>query len=185
MNQFADIITKFQSTLPLVKAWIDNLLNANRNNAILVANLNFSRIKQIFPPTLLEKSKVVYVLGKVPFPPLNSIGLSELSAMEEMPMAGITYKDTFFVNQAHKTESLHFHEIVHVVQWERLGIDNFLLAYGIGLLQFGYEKSPLEGMAYTLQRSFDTGNVPSNIVGLIQNQADSIWNQVSKIIGQD
>jgi hypothetical protein len=72
-----------------------------------------------------------------------------------------------------------------VVQWERLGIDNFLLAYGIGLLQFGYEKSPLEEMAYTLQRSFDTGNVPSNIIGLIQNQADAIWNQVSKIIGQD
>jgi hypothetical protein len=99
MNQFAAIITKFQSTLPLVKAWIDNLLNANRNNAILVTNLNFPRIKQIFPPTLLEKSKVVYVLGKVPFPSLNSIGLSELSAMEEIPMAGITYKDTFLLTK--------------------------------------------------------------------------------------
>ena len=35
------------------------------------------------------------------------------------------------------TESLCCHELVHVVQWDRLGVDRFLLAYGIGLVQSG------------------------------------------------
>ncbi len=53
-------------------------------------------------------------------------------------MAGITYKDTYFINHLHQTESLHFHELVHVVQWDWLWVDDFLLAYGAGLMQFSY-----------------------------------------------
>jgi len=34
-----------------------------------------------------------------------------------------------------------------VVQWSRLGTDNFLLAYGLGLFSFKYAQSPLEQMA--------------------------------------
>ncbi len=99
-----------------------------------------------------------------------------------MPLTGITYKDTFFINQNHRTESLHFHELTHVVQWERLGIDNFLLAYGVGLMQFGYEKSPLEQMAYTLQRNFEIGTIPNGIIDLIHQQTDDIWSQVKPLV---
>jgi hypothetical protein len=99
-----------------------------------------------------------------------------------MPIAGITYKNTFFVNQNLLTESLHFHELVHVVQWERLGADNFLLAYGAGLIQFGYEQSPLEKMAYRLQKEFDTGTVPDEIVDKIYQETDSLWNQVRPLV---
>ena len=122
------------------------------------------------------------VADKVPFPPLSHIGLHELSGMEQMPLTGITYKDTFFINQNHRTESLHFHELTHVVQWERLGIDNFLLAYGVGLMQFGYEKSPLEQMAYTLQRNFEIGTIPNGIIDLIHQQTDDIWSQVKPLV---
>lgn len=185
MNQFMAITAKFRSTLPLVKTWIEDLLDVNENNGVSIAKLNFPTIRQIFPPDLLEKSSVVYVKGKVPFPPLSSMGLSELAGMEQMSMGGITYKDTIFINQLHKTESLHFHELVHVIQWERLGIENFLLAYGIGLLQFGYDNSPLEQMAYSLQLTFDTRNVPSNIIDLIQNQTDAIWKEAKQTIGEN
>ena len=104
--------------------------------------------------------------------------------MEQMPIAGITYKDTFFVHERCKTESLFFHELVHVVQWERLGVDNFLLVYGVGLIQFGYEDSPFEQMAYSLQRSFDQGNVPENLVGFIHQETDAIWRQVAPVVGK-
>lgn len=97
-------------------------------------------------------------------------------------MAGITYKDTFFINQAYSTESLHFHELIHVVQWERLGVDNFLLAYGVGLMHFGYKNSPLEQMAYLLQGRFDNGELPPLITNLIQQQTDIIWNQVTQLL---
>jgi hypothetical protein len=67
-------------------------------------------------------------------------------------------KNTYFVRSAEAaSDSLHFHEMVHVVQWAKLGVERFLLAYGIGLAQFGYEQSPLKKMAYDLQLEFDQG----------------------------
>lgn len=182
MNPYAKIINKFHSALPLIRNWIEDLLESNKENTTSVINLNFSRINQIFPNDLLEKAKVVTVADKVPFPPLSHIGLHELSGMEQMPLDGITYKDTFFVNQNHRTESLHFHELIHVVQWERLGVDNFLLAYGVGLMQLDYEKSPLEQMAYTLQKNFEIGTIPNGIIDLIHQQTDNIWSQVEPLV---
>jgi hypothetical protein len=97
-------------------------------------------------------------------------------------MAGITYKDTFFVSHLHQTESLHFHELVHVVQWERLGVDNFLLAYGAGLMQFSYQSSPLEQMAYSLQAAFDRGALPTRLIELIRQETDTIWRGIASMI---
>jgi hypothetical protein len=181
MNQL-DLIRKFHQTLPIVREWIENTLEGHRDNAIPVVNLSYSRLNGVFPPELLAKAKVVVVNGTVPFPPLSRFGLPEFFEMENMQMAGITYKNTFFVNHLHQTESLHFHELVHVVQWERLGVDNFLLAYGAGLMQFGYQNSPLEKMAYSLQASFDSSRLSGDILKTIQQQTDAIWNMVSTLI---
>ena len=177
----SDLIRKFQSTLPLVREWINDLLERHKDQAAIVINCGFSRLQHVFPLQLLEKAKVVVVTGKVPFPPLSRMGLTEVSQMENMPMAGITYKDTFFLNRSNTSESLHFHELVHVVQWERLGVDEFLLAYGVGLMQFGYRQSPLELMAYSLQESFDRGNVPVGLVDLIGQRTDAIWTAVAPL----
>jgi hypothetical protein len=103
---------------------------------------------------------------------------------ENMLMAGITYKDTFFVSHLHQTESLYFHELVHVIQWERLDFYNFLLAYGVGLIQFGYRDCPLERIAYSLQSSFDRGILPENIINIIQQRTDAIWNGVSSMLSK-
>lgn len=182
MNPNAKIINKFHSVLPIIRNWIEDLLESNKKNTTSVINLNYPRINQIFLNDLLERAKVVTVADKVPFPPLSHIGLHELSGMEQMTLAGITYKNTFFVNQNHRTESLHFHELIHVVQWERLGVDNFLLAYGVGLMQFGYKESPLEQMAYSLQRNFEIGSIPNGIIDLIHQQTDDIWRQVEPLL---
>jgi hypothetical protein len=182
MNPYTKIITKFHSALPVLRKWIEDLLETNKENTTSVFSLKFPRINQIFPKDLLERTKVMTVAGEVPFPPLSHIGLHELSVIEQWLITGITYKDTFFVNQNHRTESLHFHELIHVVQWERLGVDNFLLAYGVGLIQFGYEKSPLEQMAYTLQKNFDIGLIPNGIIDLIYKQTDDIWSQVEPLV---
>ena len=84
--------------------------------------------------------------------------------------------------QGRETEALHFHELVHVVQWARLGVDNFLLAYGAGLLQFDYEKTPLERMAYSMQAQFERDESIPNLVGEIVLQTDRIWQEAQQVL---
>jgi hypothetical protein len=177
-----DLIRKFHSTLPAVQEWIDKTLEDHRSSAISVISFSFFRLSEVFPLDLLTRAQVVVVTGKVPFPPLSHMGLTEFSQIENMLMAGITYKDTFFVSHLHQTESLFFHELVHVIQWERLGVNNFLFAYGAGLIQFGYRDCPLEQMAYSLQSRFDRGVLPKNIINIIHQGTDHIWSGVSSML---
>ena len=179
-----DLIRKFHSALPAVREWVDKTLEENSPNAVSVISLAFPRLNKVLPLDLLSRARVVVVSGKVPFPPLSRMGLPEFKQMENMQMAGITYKATFFVSHLHQTESLHFHELVHVIQWERLGVDNFLLAYGAGLMQFGYQDSPLEKMAYSLQTCFDRGTLPLNTVEIIQQETDGIWSGMAALLSK-
>jgi len=188
-----ELIRKFRSALPEVRNWIEDVLEEHKEQANSVINLAFPKLKKVFPPDLLKKAKVVVVPGTVPFPPLSRMGLPELEQMENMSMDGITYVDTFYINCLRQTESLHFHELVHVVQWERLGVDNFLLAYGVGLMQSGnlyqtfedvYRNSPLEQMAYSLQEGFDRGTLPAGVIELIRNRTDAIWSSVASLISK-
>jgi hypothetical protein len=168
-------------------------LAENKEKAIPVIKLPLPGLQKVFPSDLLEKAKVVVVTGKVPFPPLSRMGLPELQEMENMPMDGITYVNTFFINHLRQTESLLFHELVHVVQWERLGVDNFLLAYGVGLMQSSdlcrtleeaYRNSPLEQIAYTLQEGFDREILPAGVIELIRQKTDAIWSGVASLISE-
>jgi hypothetical protein len=183
MNEL-DLTHRFQNIMPSVVTWIDTTLEENRARAASVASLAFPRLGKVLPLDLLRRAKVVVVSGKVPFPPLTEMGIPEFKQMENMQMAGITYKDTFFLNQQYQTESLHFHELVHVVQWERLGVNNFLLAYGAGLMQFGYRESPFERMAYSLQTAFDRGGLLTNTIDLIQKDTDTIWNGLAPLFSK-
>ena len=139
------------------------------------------RLRDHYPEALLVRARVV-VVPQVPFPPLSQLGIPELGAMETMPLAGVTYKDTFFVSTGQQRESLYFHELVHVAQWDRLGVDNFLLAYAIGLFQRGYQQSPLEQMAYQLQAAFDQEQVPEHLVEFINEQTDRVWDAAEQIL---
>jgi hypothetical protein len=47
-----------------------------------------------------------------------------------------------------RNETIHFHELIHVVQWRTLGPEQFLFIYANGLERFGYLNSPLEVMAF-------------------------------------
>jgi hypothetical protein len=103
----------------------------------------------------IEVAKFV-VVDCIPLPPLSSIGLSRFKEFERGSYDGITYLDTYFLNRAAaENESLHFHEMIHVVQWRLLGAEFFLAMYAGGLEKFGYRDSPLERMAYDAQELFD------------------------------
>ena len=67
-----------------------------------------------------------------------------------------------------RDESLHFHELVHVIQWRLLGPEKFLAFYADGLERFGYRNSPLEVMAYNLQDRFDREAQPFSVEAACQ-----------------
>jgi hypothetical protein len=68
--------------------------------------------------------------------------------------------DTFFVKRHQsKNEAIHFHELIHVIQWRLLGPEKFLRAYADGLNSFGYRNSLLEIMAYDAEKRFVSSTV--------------------------
>ena len=66
-------------------------------------------------------------------------------------------------------EALHFHELIHVIQWQSLGPERFLKTYAEGLERFGYENSPLEKMAYEAEDLFTAINQLQIELGPVTN----------------
>lgn len=164
-----------QQKLPEVKAWIDRTLAAHAAQARPVAGLGFPRLGSYYSADLLASAKVIPV-AKVPAPPLASMGLTGFDEFENLDAAGITYLSSFFVRHGYeRDESLHFHELVHVVQWQHLGPERFIMAYALGhLLSGGYRTNPLEKQAYGLQARFDRHDPPFNVVTLVRPELDRI-----------
>ena len=157
--------------------WINIALKQNKENAASVASLSFTRLNEIFPDELLSGTNVV-ITENIPIPFItfiNRLGVSKFKKIQNK-VAGVTYKNTIFINNHYKNdESLFFHELVHIVQWKKLGITSFLVTYSVGLLKFGYQNCPLEKMAFAMQAEFDSGNITAtNIVEEIQQQTDEI-----------
>jgi hypothetical protein len=148
---------QFRAAYPLLTAWIQKTLVEHAASARSVASLGFKRLSDCYNKELLASSKVV-VVERVPVPPLSAMGLDRFNRFEQLDAGGITYLDTYFVraDQAH-VESLHFHELVHVIQWRLLGPEKFLALYAEGLVRFGYRACPLEVMAYDFQGRFERG----------------------------
>lgn len=139
---------EFDAKYPPILGWIQHTLARHAPQAQTVAALGFRRLPQYFRPELLAATKVVAV-EIVPTPPLSKLGLGQFSEFENMTADGMTYLDTFFVeDESRRNEALYFHELVHVIQWQILGPKRFIAAYADGLERNGYRNSPLEVMAY-------------------------------------
>ena len=160
---------EFRAVYPQIAGWIRKILAEHAQAARPVASLGFSRLPHYYDETTLASTKVVFV-PTVPVPPLSAMGLDRFSDFEQMDAAGITYLDTYFVraDQAH-SESLHFRELVHVIQWRLLGPERFLAVYADGLERAGYRNSPLEAMAYSLQERFDHEAQPFSVEAVCQS----------------
>jgi hypothetical protein len=160
---------EFQAIYPLIFDWIQRTLAHHASAARPVASFGFSRLSHYYGQDILSGAKVV-VLPKVPMPPLSAMGLDRFSDFEQMDAGGTTYLNTYFVraDEAH-SESLHFHELVHVIQWRLLGPEKFLAVYADGLERFGYRNSPLEQMAYNFQARFDREAQPFDVAAACQS----------------
>jgi hypothetical protein len=145
---------EFRIAYPKMQAWIQKTLAAYEKDAQPIASMRFARLPLYFDHTLLEAVKFIPI-DRVPMPPLSAMGLGRFAAFEQGDFHGITYLDRYFIKRTVVTEeALHFHELIHVIQWRLLGPEGFLTAYANGLDEFGYENSPLEKMAYDAEASF-------------------------------
>ena len=145
---------EFHTAYPKLRAWILKTLEFYEKNAKPVASMPFVRLPLYFDPSLLETAKFI-AIDRLPMPPLSAMGLSRFAVFEQGDFNGITYLDRYFIKQAVETqEAVHFHELIHVIQWRLLGSEGFLRAYANGLEEFGYKNSPLEKMAYDAEASF-------------------------------
>ena len=145
---------EFAAVYPFVLRWIRQTLADHAQSAQPVASRGFKRLPLYFSQELLDATKFV-VVPRVPVPPLSSMGLHRFSDFERGDWDGLTYLDTYFVKRTKATdEELHFHELIHVVQWRLMGPERFLKLYADELERFGYQESPLEKMAYQAQAEF-------------------------------
>ena len=161
---------EFRTLYPHVIGWIRQTLRAHEKAAKAVASLGFPRLSRYFGNELLTSAKVV-VIDRVPMPPLSAMGLSRFAEYEHGDYEGITYLDTFFVKRrSAAAERLHFHELIHVIQWRLLGPEAFLATYAAGLETFGYRDSPLESMAYNAEASFCQSDQLFDVEKLVAEQ---------------
>jgi hypothetical protein len=158
----SELLQRLQRALPQIEQWIDTLHARHLRESTRVCDAGFPRLAASFPMALLRATRVASV-ATVPFPPVSGYGLPEFQAMADMAMAGITFRDMYFVHPSYSSEGVHFHEMIHVVQWKTLGVRPFLLTYGLGILQHEYEHSPLEAIAYESQARFEQGIAMSSV----------------------
>jgi hypothetical protein len=149
---------EIRTAYPMVQAWIQKTLGAYEKDAQPIASMHFARLPLYFGHSL-ETAKFIPI-DRVPMPPLTAMGLGRFAAFEQGDLNGVTYLDRYFIKRTVVTEeALHFHELIHVIQWRLLGPEGFLAAYATGLDEFGYENSPLEKMAYDAEALFRRSSV--------------------------
>ena len=148
-----------QEKLPAIKQWIAATLEEHSQQVATVSSLPFTRLPKCFSAHTLHHAKVA-VVPQLPYPPLHQFELGELARDNPNEFTGITYLDTFFVLPTHRDkEWLYVHELVHVIQWQVLGADRFLLEYAVGIDEHpdNYYSRPLERMARDHDQRFQRG----------------------------
>lgn len=168
-----DLTDRLRRALPAMERWIVALHAAHETRAQPASCLGFARLAEVWPRALLDEAHAVAV-ERVPYPPVAELGLPELAPMAAERWTGITFGDMYFVDESDTTEATHFHELCHVVQWRTLGVRDFLLTYALGLFAYGYRESPLEAIAYRLQRDFERGVTRPDLAEAIADHARGV-----------
>lgn len=169
-------LRKLTGKLSGIRDWIENTIASYQSWATPVAELELPHLGRYFSKELLQEAKTVHLAHLPPLPPFEEIGLEEATGSEEPVIyEAVTYGDTIFLGENLQSEVLYFHELVHVIQWNRLGKENFLLAYLAGLLDFGYRSNPLEKIAFGLQEKFRHGSLSTDVAERIRKHSDTIW----------
>jgi hypothetical protein len=161
---------EFAAVYPVVLDWMRQTIAEHEHSGTIVAAEGFKHLPLYFSQDLLNTTKVI-TIKRVPIPPLSSMGLHRFADFERGDFDGVTYLNTYFVKRTKAAdEELHFHELIHILQWQFLGPERFLKLYADGLERYGYRDSPLERMAYTAQAAFSRSKQAFDAQTLVLNE---------------
>ena len=167
-----------ESVIQRVATYIDGQRQTYRGKAAALSQNQRTVMQLFFPASTLDSARVVVLAGeRVSNPPfygeLLKMGFESGSLPNFADMAAITYVDTA-VSHEPFTDRLLFHELVHVVQYEKLGLAEFAAKYVKGFLSGGsYEAIPLEMNAYELDARFaTTPTKPFSVADEVQSWID-------------
>ncbi|SEF86376.1 hypothetical protein [Vibrio hangzhouensis] len=127
-------------------------------------SLPCSEFEQVFAgyysPEYLAQCRYV-VTEKIPKPDIEGLRGLGLGDFLDMDCGAITYKNMYFIKPQHQSDlEIHIHELMHTIQWQLLGGVGFLERYVREINEFGYDRAPLENMAYDLGRHFNKDRLP-------------------------
>jgi hypothetical protein len=113
-------------------------------------------LSPFFPADVLSDTRSVAARPRLLNPSfysqLRALGIKRLPEIANV--AAITFIDVI-VHQAPLTNDLLFHELVHIIQYRKLGLEEFARLYVKGFLVGGsYAAIPLERQAYALEARF-------------------------------
>lgn len=115
------------------------------------------------------KTAFFVVIDEVPkpdFPGLREAGLGDFI---DLDVRGITYNDTYYLKkEAANDLRIHFHELVHVLQWRELAPQGFIERYIREIQKFGYDNAPLERVAYALDEHYQRKGRPLSVENFVR-----------------
>jgi hypothetical protein len=114
----------------------------------LLKQVRIALVPAVDNPAFLEEYRSLFTIFRVPLLDFSS-------------MAGITFVDTILLTTGAVGRDLHplvFHELVHAVQYDILGLDKFVEHFINGWVNqgFNYAAIPLEMDAYELQNRYES-----------------------------
>jgi hypothetical protein len=142
-----------------VAAYIEENRKGYSSQSVPLSGTQRLTMQHFFPTSTLDSTQLVVLADRrIANPPfyteLVKMGFEAASLPNFSEMSAITFVDTI-VSHVPFTDRLLFHELVHVVQYERLGLADFAAKYVKGFLSGGsYDAIPLEINAYELDARF-------------------------------
>jgi hypothetical protein len=148
---------------PKALAWIVQQRQMHRPAATPLSGTFLNTVAPLYTRATLERARfrLVEAIENPPFYAELSAIAPWIDLIDFRQMAGITFDDTILIRASSISEidttSLIFHELVHVAQYEHLGVSGFAKRYVRGWAenQMRYEAIPLERDAYDLQARFE------------------------------
>ncbi len=142
-----------------VADYIEQQRRTYRSRAVALDGHERSAMHPFFPASILDTARVVVLAGERVANPslyreLVKMGFGTELLPDFATMGAITFVDTVASHGPYNNRTL-FHELVHVVQYEKLGLAGFAAKYVNGFLGGGsYDAIPLEMNAYELEARF-------------------------------
>lgn len=107
----------------------------------------------------------------MPVPAYQFLADHGLTDLFNRNLAGLTLDNTYYLRPSVEDNlRIHFHELVHVAQWQHLGVEGFITRYLQELQAFGYDNMPLERMAYDLDAQYAAGGPIADVLKRVKGQ---------------